>query len=390
MLILLSERFRGRVESLVKEHGSRFLEPMANVAIGYRSGKHIVSGSVTIMNELIEHLTGDARGDWKDIKKKAAYLGSLRSQVSHVCVVEPFESGAVQIQKHDEQIAYHVPYSFFCDVERVMSSRLVVEDQNDALVYQKAAQGYLQIHENLKAVCIALRSFGGGGMNLANAFREHAQCGFTVSIADTDKKWPDMHDGEMAPEGQTLRRLRAVHGEIDSAYVCHVVALPCHELENILPAALVRDAMAQEETPEQLRIRFAMVDNLELFGATAPFGFIDIKKGFHLRDIHDAKPALKSYLRTVQEESRRRAPSALPSFCNEDAPQCTKRDECHCIIVAGLGDHVLGFVAKQIEKTSPKKIAEYFFSPKLPCRDDWQNICRQIVSFGCALPRRRL
>jgi hypothetical protein len=38
---------------------------------------------------------------------------------------------------------------------------------------------------------------------------------------------------------------------------------------------------------------------------------------------------------------------------------------------------------------TPKKSAEYFFAAKVACAPIWNDLCRQVFSWGCAYKRSR-
>lgn len=381
MLILLSDRFQGRLAELVKESG--FLDAIGNLAMAHRSGRHVVSGPTPVLSELIDLLRGDVQGAWRKIRLDHPKLGTLRTHVSHLCVVEPERRWEIRQERHEGQIRFHVSFTYFGDLERVTASRLLAEDQDDADIYEAAARGYLTAMPDLHGATVMVKPHGGGGLNTWKAMRAHARDAVTLCIADSDKKWPN------APDGDTLRELKKTRDDLHREYVVALVELACHELENLLPPELVLASLMSNE--HDLRKRCASVHALGFLGAAQPCAFLDLKVGLLLRDVFNAieKPEQHTFLRDVFEAHRERVAAPEGGFC-EGQPTCAKRKECRCVLFAGLDGQVGKRVAERCRNLSPQEAAQHFFSPALPCRSVWLSLCRQIFSFGCAYARTRL
>jgi len=377
MLILLSDRFHGRLPELTGAPG--LLDALTNLALGHRAGAHIVSGPLRVLAELIRALSGDAQGIFRQIKARHLDLGTLRDHVTHLVVVEPEADAEVREERVGEQTRVHVPYTYFEDLGRAAPARLIAEDRDDATIYAVAAEGYVFRSPEVRGMCVALQTYGGGGQNMADALRDHARHGFTLCIADSDRRWPG------APEGGTALGLRRARRELSRDHVIDVLVLPCHELENLLPAQLVVDSL---EPGDERGFRAACLkaQGLGFLGAVAPLHHLDLKSGLRFRDVRDAapRPPEQAFLAEVFEGHRGRAPVPAGGWCDGE-PECADRDACRCVLFEGLGGKVVQHVVKRVRAgLSPQKSAECFFAGTLTCAPAWVDLGRRIFSWGCA------
>lgn len=376
MLILLSDEFQGRLAELIEE--PQFRRAMGNLLLGHRDGKHIVSAPGAVLNELIRLSNGDDQGVWRKIRRERPNLGTLREHVTHLCIVEPENDKVVQRKQNGEQTCFHVPYTHFDDFERIGGARLVAEDQDDAVLFELAARAYVSFSSDLRGSKVVVHTFGGGGGNTADTFREHARHAFTIGIADSDRKWPG------AALGDTAKALKValVNLEKQGRSVVDLLILPCHEIENLLPAALVRDAL----TEATFRQRCLAAERLGVLGAEAPLHHLDIKHGLTLRDVFDARNETQKH--EFLDGVARRHLNGRNACYGE--PDCSDRNHCRCRVLDGLGDKLVVRAAECCSKISAHKCAQYFFNNLVPCRSTWLDLCRRIFSFGCAYPRSRV
>lgn len=379
MLILLSEEFHWHLSELIGE--PRFRRAMGNLLLAHRDGKHIVSAPTSVLNDLIRLTNGDEKGEWRKIKLERPKLGVVQENVTHICIVVPEQERRVQRKQTGGQIHLHVPYTYFDDFESAGSAHLVAEDQDDADLYLIAARAYVAFSPDLQGTKVILHCFGGGGGNINDAFRAHARHSFTLGIVDSDKKWPS------AALGKTCMDLQEVLVELEreGRSLAELIVLPCHELENLLPAALIIDSFIQDDDAD-FRNRCVDAERLKILGAAAPLHHLDIKRGLTLYDVFDARRNAQkhAFLSNVAHQQLKDR-----SKCT-DEPECAKREHCQCRVFDGLGDKIAARVVEYCRKLSAPKNAEYLLAFHVPCRFTWLEICRRVFSFGCAYPRSRV
>jgi hypothetical protein len=243
MLIVLSEALRSRDLQAPLSAAAR--DALLNLSTAAYGGKHLVTGSRLLFGELqqLAVLGPMVTGRFKNASAFISDANALRSKVSAYIRVHPIgHTAQVEIAQTDgaePQLIFSLPLDYFADAERAGCSWLVGEHLRDATTYVALGKAYAT---KFRGFDCALREMDGHGGATPQTFRSLAEHGLSVlCIVDSDRTEP------AAPLGQTAVQALACHEALRSlAKVATVHVLPCRELENLLPAALVLDVFPND------------------------------------------------------------------------------------------------------------------------------------------------
>jgi hypothetical protein len=387
MLLVLAPELRDELPRVLAT--SELRDALSHLARAHREGKHILSGPAGLLSQLGEArvLPEDVRGTFKQLTLRVLDAASLRKSISHLAVIELREEVLQEAEDGDEaRRRFRVPLAYFSDSARSQASRLVAEDSSDARVYERVAEAYLR-RLGPKGLSVRFQSYGGGGDSTADALREHARHGPTVCVVDADYKWSS-DEGE-PDEGTTAANARKVARKLAGKAVCAVHAVPCREIENLLPRELVLECFVVTDRGD-FHQRCVRASELGLLGGGPRVDRVDLKKGLCRKD-YEANPPdhpQHRYLARVFAEHRNRAPMPARGWCG-DEPRCSGDEKCECVLFMGLGDGLVARVADKLEALSSQKVAEYLLASGQPCDTAWTEIGSLLFAWGCGYPRTR-
>lgn len=390
MILVLTDPIRDVLPRLLADAGTR--DALTNLARAHRTGEHVVHGTTALLIRLAEarELPEDVRGTFRQIRQRHHEAAALRACVSHLCEIEP-DDGDVREEGDDAQRRFRVPLSWFGDLGRAARARLVAEHANDARIYARAGEAHLS-RNGPRGVQMRVETHGGGGSTTAEAFRDHARHAPTLCILDADFKWSAQ---EGAPvEGETAARVRRFAREVAGDAVCGVHVVPCREIENLFPAAVVRACLMREDS-HRFVAQCELAADLGLFGGGPDVNRMDLKGGLCRRDWERLEGPRRRYLARLYECTRGSVPPPPRGFCDaerrcpdSDEAQCAK--PCACVIFDGLGDAFLGRVTEMLALLSAQKVAEHLLVAGQPSEPLWAEVGRLVFSWGCAYPRARV
>lgn len=385
MLLVFAPDFRAELPGILRTGALR--DALSNLALAHHEGKHILSGPSALLDELANacELSERSRDIFRKIKVRHHEAKTLRESVSHFALIEA-RGGDIQEKPGEDQRCFRVPLEYFSDSGRVQASRLVAENRDDARVYQRAAGAFASRGE-LKGLAVTFQIYGGGGSTTAGSLRDHALQGPTVCVVDADYKWSN-EEGEPA-KGDTAAAAMRVAAELKGKAVCTVYAVPCREIENLLPPALVLDCFVAGDRGDfyQSCVR---ASELGLLGGGPRVDRVDLKKGLCRKDYEAKVPdhPERRYLARIVSERRNRAPKPVRGWCGDER-RCSGDEPCECVLFVGVGDGLLARVADKLEKLTSQKVAEHLFVSGQPHEPAWTEIGSLLFAWGCAYPRTR-
>lgn len=391
MLLVLTESIRDALPRLLADAGA--CDALANLARAHRAGEHVVQGSAVLLSRLVEarELPEDVRGTFRQIRQRHHEAAALRARVSHLCEIEA-DDGEIREAGDDVQRRFRAPLFWFCDLRRVARVRLVAEHPNDAQIYARAGEAHLS-RNGPRGIQVQVETHGGGGNTTGEAFRDHARHAPTLCIVDADFKW-SAQEGEPM-EGETAARARRFAREVAGESVSCLHVVPCREIENLLPAAVVRACLKRED-PRRFVVQCELAANLGLFGGGPEVNRMDLKEGLCRWDWERlGEGPRRRYLSRLYERTCGRVPPPPRGFCEAErrCPDSNERlpaETCECVIFDGLGDTFLDRVTEMLVRLSAQKVAEHFLVAGQPSEPLWAEIGRLVFSWGCAYPRTRL
>lgn len=328
MLIDLADELGEQAASLCKEPAS--VHALRCLAIAHQEGKHFITGNHAVLAAFgrAEALGRPSQVAFLNARRSLNEGHALRKEVQVFARVVRDAPAGERIDEAGGRLCFRVPLGEFADSGRVQQTRLVCEHLDDARVYRAAAEALLK-RSKFSALKLAVSPVHGGGQTTGPVFEARAVDGAVVCVVDSDRA------DESAVIGSTARQVQEVRARLHrgsgfllaDAYVLEM----CRELENLLPTALVLDALAG--VPDLLRCAVKAAEH----GQLGQGDFIDIKK-------------------------------VLARHAGREGQV-----------------EVLAHVAAFVAKTSAEKVAQYLF--QAPLGEVWSGLAERLFAWGCA-PRR--
>lgn len=368
------------------DRARRFAAAMHNLTrVAHGEGKHVVTGSSKRLLRALAanvHLADDARGAFRGLITQYQEAQALREdEIYSYIQVHDDVTECRSCERpwniedcRDGRRCFHVSYLYFEDSEQSQSAALVAENLDDARLYNHAADAYLA-DRRLRGLRVAVRPVGGGGNTTAAVASEQAVRQPTLAIVDSDRAAPELPVKQNSTAQRTVRSIdERLLGHEPAIVHCHV--LPCRELENLLPLALLRESVPAGYDQSAL-------EHAQRVGALAgqeDVRFIDLKNGWTLCDAFESEHDTQRELaRRVMAHCPRPRRHGARGFCTQE---CERPEECLCVLVPPLGTHLVEWAAQRAARQTAPKLAESLLCG--PCYEVWETVVRYVLSFGCA------
>lgn len=375
MLIALSDAFLGRTDALASDREFRIA--LGNLLLAFQEGKHVIFASRALIQELRKISSFDQK--LKIISQREQESHSLLNKICCMIEVTPNRGEEITREQRGNVTRFLVPYTWFVDSERIQMALLITEDRRDAVVYERAARGYLH-GERLK-VKVALQPVPGGGGNSAGQIEAWLGKRLIICILDSDRCSPN---GRL---GLTAKRAEALP---IANQVAELRILDCHEIENILPEALLDAALTDLSGPKKEALS-KKLDQLKVLGVfkEQSCAFLDLKTGLSLRKVLSGttEDVERSYVGSLVSALRPRLPLPPGGWC-ERQPRCASFDCCECILFDN-GWPILEHVTTYLERESNSTIlfGLFFGGPQGTMQNRWRDIAASLFSWGCAFSK---
>lgn len=368
-----------------------WLHALTNLGCAAHEGKHVVTGSFPVLQKILQSTTKDerTRGFFQNIKQQLQQSQQLLARLPERAQVHHQPGPVLTRQRSGAALIYRVHYGYLADSMRTQATALVAEDFNDSTLYRVATQAYTLRHPepDLRATQLALREVLGGGRRVADVYLSQAQEAPTLCVVDSDRR------SATGPLGETARHLAETAAQGEGPLLCAHHILPCQEVENLLPAPLLRRAVANvaDGSEGQCRVEPRRIDGLAALGLLAsgpPWWYLDLKADHLLRTVLTTQDAAqRDLLLMVFERVRSRSASPSDGWCQEQ-PRCQSKEQCRCQLLRGLTRHCGGLVANHMKTAPLDQIAEDLFSEQAEeVRAAWRALCEKVLAWGCALRR---
>jgi hypothetical protein len=269
MLIVLSDELRSSGLMGPLEPTAR--DALINLSTAVYEGKHLVTGSRLTFGLLKQNteLGSVACNRFRAASSLITDAEALRPLVSAYILVHPMgRTPCVEVCASEDQMIFHLPLDHFADMDRTGSSWLVAEESYDLTVYRSLGDAFGTQYRGFRCV---LRSAVGHGGDTHQTFAQLAQDSCVVCIVDSDRAAADAPVGNTA--AKTLARLAELTAQ---GKVAAVHVLPCHELENLLPASLVLASLPTDPRDQERaklltnQACLGLVDHTDLKKLTSP------------------------------------------------------------------------------------------------------------------------
>lgn len=251
MLIVLSESLRD--SDLHTPLVMKARDALINLSIATYSGKHLVTGSKRIFADL-QKVALDP-GPAGHFKASSAYIDDaqgFREEALAYIQVQPIGYPArvetLSTSKVAHQLVFHVPLDHFTDSERAGCSYIIDEHLRDANIYLALGEAYATFHRGFRCVMFLIDGHGGATPQTFELFADQGRS--ILCIVDSDRSSPEASLGRTAADAHTSHQTTRTRGKVASVHI-----LPCRELENLLPAALVVEALPGDlQSPLRLKV----------------------------------------------------------------------------------------------------------------------------------------
>jgi len=255
MLIILDDAVLPADPAALSTAGRDALENLAKAAY---EGNHMVTGSRNLLVRLkrLQAVLGAPTCDpFTYLSFQVDDAARLRLEVrSYVRVHEVghtmrIEESPAHARPGDAAV-FHVGLEYFARTVRIQPTQVIGEDQRDANFYMRLSRAF---SSRYAGVTSALVPTAGGGVNTHRVLRAQAALQIVLCVVDTDQDGPD------APPKDTAKFAIAAGDELrQQSHLAEVYVLPCRELENLLPKALVLAALpATGEDQERAKVERA-------------------------------------------------------------------------------------------------------------------------------------
>jgi len=339
------------------------------IAIGRREGKHLIfSEDFKTMKAFAGHegLTSDTREIYQNVFNRLSTLKSFSETVVRRVRVVAKHQDIFWRDMSGGKKEIIVSASLIDDSSFIQPTILLCENQKDCELCQIMAQTSM----NGK---IRSEHRSGGGSQIYPTYKEIQDRGnrFCLCFVDSDRKYPG------CPLGTTARPFEEMP---KTSKLCEFEIIEAREIENLIPTAMF------DKVSDPNRIRcISFLEKLECSPIADARRFIDLKNGLKGRDYfgllsHNADSAAywQKFFNTINSWI-----NISESCLNNQACDKSKSENCACIIMYGLGEHILEAVIEMLNKQSPQKISEMTAALK----PYWQEYGELISAWCCGSNR---
>jgi hypothetical protein len=278
-------------------------------------------------------------------------------------------------------IVRHGPHDLEVPVRNIADSpilkiALLAENLIDVEAFEQAAKQYVA-SQGLRSR-VALERLHGGGSTTPRVFENHAkiELRWCLCITDSDRQCPS--DG-MSQTAQECRNIAS-----NTSLVAAHIDLPAREIENVLPLALLEEAIPAEHR-DKWNWHTNKLYNLRPDAHT----YCDLKRGFTIRKLFSMTEGSqqKMYWKSITDNLL--AASALASDCLGNGECSRHKDgQCDCYVIFGFGEKVLETSLEILRRRSAHDSEQR--TRRDPNREPWLDIGREVFEWACAPPEIRV
>lgn len=348
------EERRRALENIFNSHGSR---------------NHLVISDTSTMNRLLEvgeNVFGLSTMTFiRDARDMLRETRSLKSYLNIYLQVDFSERYLPRHTTSGSSDMIETGYNYFVDINRVSPTLLIGEHINDAKLYKTIGTHYAKFISSL-SLNIAFQTIHGGGSTTKAVFDNYKdQNSLAFCILDTDKKYPN--DSEKSTATNFSRSDRLLNRSVKA------MIINAHEVESIIPLPMIIDMM-NSPTSTYGSDTLTNAQNLTNYSNSDFRRYFDHKNGISLKD-------------AIQYDISNHGDYWL-NFFNQDttvsSKECVVNRECHecnrCPKVNGLGDGLLNCIVEFAHRNNTRK---YDTTMEQFIRDEWENIGKELLSWGC-------
>lgn len=321
------------------------IRAIENILIAHGECRHVVWMPVDIIQNLInqKRLGEYSQRILYELKSFSLEARGIENAFNFHVEVD-FNNGTA-LENINNKI--NIGYKHFINSMSLKKSMLLAENLRDAEIFSLGAEAFLFNEKLYRSYTISLENISGGGSTTYDAFvKLEKEENFFACIIDSDLKHPN------GPIGSTAKRFSHIAQGLSGKRLLRI--LNCHEVENIIPLAVVKEATN---------------------------GTIEDSLIFRLGKINPdrAHPDHKSGLSVTQ--ARELDEKHGSDYWQDYYPH---ENNGRSWIVPPLGENLLSNCLQLMLKCSVEKLAEYI-SPELDAL--WLQTSQDVASWGVAMKR---
>lgn len=420
-------------ESILEEKtfSKNVISALDNIAFSMREGNHIVFASKKVLSNIIKR---------KELEKKSLvtfnYILRHRNGISaaqkyveaYILVVKG--NGKVERDEDNEKkIIYKVPIENFKTYNKLSPALLVGEDESDCDLYKAICNKYIK--ENNIGVNIQLGEINGGGGKTGINYEKHLvqYNEKLLVIVDSDKK----HVNDDI--GTTAREVRKRYDSCKRNYITDIYILKVREKENLISSKMYKFCSQSLNSKNDLRLLNYIENNPILKNL---YYYCDIKDGIKYKELfQDSKNynILEEYLKEkirigkfnrligILDKLDMKELSEMLKQLFYSEEECAATEEISCTednednkkdkrkVTKNIGYLIDDFIKeilyeglnqkieskkrctdkndalirdiKSLEKKQ-KYIEDLFDYLPNELREEWENISRKLITWGCS------
>lgn len=340
-----------RYASASHANGKITVVALENLAIAYRKGFHIITGSPFVFRWLRNNLQlgTETRATIQRLEIDSVQTLGLCSQFSrYVRIVSP-DLGAPRVAESNGVTQCSIPVPAFMDFDLCAKTILMGENLNDAELYHLF--GSVAMHGGkLSGFKIQADKRAGGGRATDQAVQSIQNAGnrFCLCFLDSDKDHPTSALGDTAQATMSIFD--------SSSGLVQVLVTRTHELENALPIDLLTAVYASTPAKKTACERLMLIQNAD----PQIVDYADIKLGISGKGI--LSHALSSPGRLYWTSKLGAIISAVGGNGTTGVPcvgqgVCANPAQCFCVLVFPLGTSILEDVLAALASHSPAKLS---------------------------------
>ncbi|SFJ22450.1 hypothetical protein SAMN05216206_3743 [Pseudomonas guineae] len=221
------------------------IDGIQGLAFMLRSGVHLVSGDRNTLTAIsnLEEISSSARASFKRAVARHAQANSVLNHMSTYVLVDYGRAEITSSVENGTKVI-KIPISNFSSIIAQISTEVVYEDINDAVIYNIVAQWYSETILNNPHLRIKSKPVQGGGSRTCDIYnsKQISADTFCLCITDSDKKYPTDTPGD------TSTKVRNIEDTLKP--LSFHLNLDFHEIENLIPLEFLRGIAGTDDARE--------------------------------------------------------------------------------------------------------------------------------------------
>lgn len=365
------------------------VQALNNLAKSYTEGYHIITGELVVFEYLknFKLLDKSSIQFYTDMWAKFSTMASCEDFVFDYILVKSGQCNFNKVCKADRNI-YEVPIQYFNSFGKLDKTKFVVENSKDACFYIEIGKYFIRNigdYENIINIDFDIRNGGG-----STSYSEYKYCinenKITLSIIDSDRSYPDDSIGE------TLKAVKKIYEEYKDNKIIDIYVAKVREKENLISPSLYE--LCSTNSCKKNLEKFLLIEKDE--NHKEKLKYLSLKDGVMVKHVKKNEESMAYYKELFEIQN-------LFACTYEEIDRLDKEEK----LIGGIGskhDEFIRDILKdgleksiEIKRNIPsvndeiiKNMEDKLYKKNqllelMPTdlREEWENISKKIVSWGC-------